>query len=804
MHIQKWKSIVALAFALTACGGGGGHSKPAPPEPSPVDNSVSISGHASLSDGALSGADIRIGEIDVTQTSSEVTVRQEGKIIEVTTTVTTTKPTVSADGGIAMKIDGTKLDDAKLYRVEVKCPTRTENCSLTLPMSAVMSGARLKQGRWTVSVITEAVFQRLSYYVRAAYEAGTIQATIDSAASVLLKTDLDGSSTIDSEDLLMWDASMHQGVVKRPTQFAEFSRLLREGGNNNEVNLAGQALTSQVVATVPLVENTNKAYYWFDRCLMVGRYAFAAWESDRFERSGIKIIDAEKTSSPVVAVYDAGDEFGISEDSVINELVSGSLAYIFFSSGKLIVYDLVAQEIPTLIAELEDYNADSIIGNRVYAAANEQGIEVRDYPSMAFVTQIDTPGDANDVAVSDLYVFVADGSNGLQIIDATKREIISSLPLQGRSTRIEYYSNGFVQIHSSVGPYVIDVSSPAAPKLITNDNSSSYSCHILGVDRSALSIIENEGGITDPSVETIKVDGSVKIQNELTYVFNGSLLSIIDLRNPGAPKTLGQLSISGSYFEISGTSAYVVSSSEGAIKVIDVADSSEPRLIDVWRPAGFNDEIDLTAGNNYVAWLLPGFDDDMYSYTSENLTVFNYAATPPTSRILDVVGDPSWIKIDGDYAFVSHNRNMACDDDPERCEGFGIDIFDFAIDSIGPLKTISFLWDITAAYSSFAVAGSHVYVADGHNGLRIIDISSAGASDVSLKTHGYASSVYVVGNYAYLADNSGLQVIDIATPSTPKILGTISTSNKPVVGEINGYLFLSTGDGLEVHRTIPK
>jgi hypothetical protein len=45
-------------------------------------------------------------------------------------------------------------------------------------------------------------------------------------------------------------------------------------------------------------------------------------------------------------------------------------------------------------------------------------------------------------------------------------------------------------------------------------------------------------------------------------------------------------------------------------------------------------------------------------------------------------------------------------------------------------------------------------------------------------TSGSAWGVYVSGKYAYVADyDSGLQIIDISTPSSPSLVGTYNTSN---------------------------
>ena len=62
------------------------------------------------------------------------------------------------------------------------------------------------------------------------------------------------------------------------------------------------------------------------------------------------------------------------------------------------------------------------------------------------------------------------------------------------------------------------------------------------------------------------------------------------------------------------------------------------------------------------------------------------------------------------------------------------------------------------------VSGNYAYVADGYEGLRIIDISTpATPTEVGYyDTPGYALGVYVSGDYTYIADDDGLYILDFA------------------------------------------
>jgi len=73
------------------------------------------------------------------------------------------------------------------------------------------------------------------------------------------------------------------------------------------------------------------------------------------------------------------------------------------------------------------------------------------------------------------------------------------------------------------------------------------------------------------------------------------------------------------------------------------------------------------------------------------------------------------------------------------------------------------------------VSGNIAYVADGGDGLEIIDVSDP-TNPALLGRFGddynYSRDVYVSGNIAYVADGEdGLEIIDVSDPTNPALLG---------------------------------
>ena len=101
------------------------------------------------------------------------------------------------------------------------------------------------------------------------------------------------------------------------------------------------------------------------------------------------------------------------------------------------------------------------------------------------------------------------------------------------------------------------------------------------------------------------------------------------------------------------------------------------------------------------------------------------------------------------------------------------------------------------------VVGSYAYVANNTSGLMIIDVSNPQAPYLvgSINTPGQAWGVYVSGSYAYVADAAaGLQIVDISNPSNPAIIGTVDTPGEARrVWIYNSYAYIAdSGGGLQV------
>ncbi|MFM6024176.1 MAG: hypothetical protein ACKPER_14820, partial [Dolichospermum sp.] len=111
-------------------------------------------------------------------------------------------------------------------------------------------------------------------------------------------------------------------------------------------------------------------------------------------------------------------------------------------------------------------------------------------------------------------------------------------------------------------------------------------------------------------------------------------------------------------------------------------------------------------------------------------------------------------------------------------------------------------YDTNSLAWSVQVVGNYAYVPDNTSGLQIIDISNP--TSPTLKGNydtPAAIDVQIVGNYAYVADDwSGLQIIDISNPAAPTLVGTYNTPGNAIDVQIVGnYAYVADYEsGLQI------
>ena len=179
---------------------------------------------------------------------------------------------------------------------------------------------------------------------------------------------------------------------------------------------------------------------------------------------------------------------------------------------------------------------------------------------------------------------------------------------------------------------------------------------------------------------------------------------------------------------------------------------------------GFNNDIYESAGVAYMA-------------TNNGLNIYDVSnpAIPVVIRLLQVpVYSPSEdvraVNVIGNYAYTASVMLAA---NPANDTGY-VRILNIS----DPADTV--LQEGSIAFQGIGqdiyVVGNYAYVADSLNGLRIFDISDETnpTLESTLATNDRAIAVFAVGTTVYIADGSaGLTIVDASNPASPSIVGNI-------------------------------
>jgi hypothetical protein len=151
------------------------------------------------------------------------------------------------------------------------------------------------------------------------------------------------------------------------------------------------------------------------------------------------------------------------------------------------------------------------------------------------------------------------------------------------------------------------------------------------------------------------------------------------------------------------------------------------------------------------------------------------------------------VAISGDYAYVANGLN-------------GLQVIDIS-DPANPTYAGGYYTPWIAR--AVAISGDHAYVVDEDAGLQVIDISDPAAPAYAggYDTPGIATDVAISGDYAFVADHdSGLYVVDISDPAVPAYAGSYNTPGEAWGVVVDGdYAFVADGvSGLQVLQVFQR
>lgn len=327
--------------------------------------------------------------------------------------------------------------------------------------------------------------------------------------------------------------------------------------------------------------------------------------------------------------------------------------------------------------------------------------------------------------------------------------------------------------------------------------------------------------ISDPSSPEIMSElntgasGGVAASGQYAYVTgNADELKIINISDPSNPfieKTVTTSANAGSV-EIHNGYALVGVGANG-FDIIDIDPADSASVVSTRATGGYNSEMSRWNNSLYVY-----NDNNHYLYvyditnplsiptaTAINIGINNiydvagygdyaclitgstlYVVNTDTSTVMGNIGNldsAGGVAVNGKYAYVADYHE-------------GLKMINFSDPSnpalIHGIDTSGSAWDVE-------LSGDFAYVADG-DGLASIEVLNPAAAEIShTEATSNAQKIAISENYAYIADyGGGLRIMDISTPGVSTLTETVSLSNARNVALSDDYVFVKYNDGTSI------
>jgi hypothetical protein len=476
----------------------------------------------------------------------------------------------------------------------------------------------------------------------------------------------------------------------------------------------------------------------------VGSYVYVgAMRYDTYT-GGLLVIDVSDPAQPTQRNF--GTQFNRAEDIA----VAGNYAYLATGyGGGLQVVDLSNPITPTLsgfyaVQRNDNANLVAVTGTHAYLYVRGAGgnrLDVLDVSQPITPTQVgsyDLADAVNELAVSDHFVCLAMGSNGLRVVD-----ISDPTHLIEAGYNDAWEANGV----AVMGNYAYVAAGWKGFRV---------------VDVSRVSPVSQTGwyNIAPANAQKVTVVG------DYAYVADGGGgLKIVNVSNPATPVAVSSLDTSGVTRDVAvvGQYAYLADDGNGLVTA-NVSAPDAPQQVSVTRLSsarGITVRNDVayiaaaSAGLRIIAvsdplspTILYGDDYEDYLYTDTSVSAL--AITDSYAYLVSQVGTQEGLH---------------------------------AVDVSNPVTPTEVGYSHAWPAYNVALDNGHAYVAAGRSGLRVVDISSPTSltETGSYAQRGEPDDVLVSGPYAYVAEGTGLRIVDVSNPALPTEVGFYA------VGP-NGYL----------------
>lgn len=455
--------------------------------------------------------------------------------------------------------------------------------------------------------------------------------------------------------------------------------------------------------------------------------------------------------------------------------------------------------------------------DRIYVACGDEGLQIVNFNTGThrfggIIGERDTDGFANGVMDRYVnnrnYVFIADGTNGLVIVDVQNPSSpvqVGTYSTSGFAHEVWVYDDSTVFVAAgSAGLYSINTSTLSNPSFF---DSLSFSTVVPGRAPVVYSVITigsvayvatGWGGMRTVNVSTrddiqqlgIWTSSEVEVFNvwvsgDYAYLTCGEkgLYAPINISDPSQPSGPGFLPLDTGGFSsvimVDQDTAFVGDGYNGHL-LIDVVEGFQPSFIDSVESADITCDVTVSSGYGYVAAGRSGlrvFDLNISNPPDDFLEEVSFYDTPGEAR--GIVKSGSWVYVaDGSW---------------------GLTILD-ALYPTDPTFHDEFVTQGDTCYN-VDISGNYAFLACGSDGIRVINISGTifEVPGSPFSTPGSARDIKIVDDKAYIADTSGVYVYQITgLPSNFTGMNTIDSFTTDVeacgIDALDNRVYVANGE----------
>jgi hypothetical protein len=481
-------------------------------------------------------------------------------------------------------------------------------------------------------------------------------------------------------------------------------------------------------------------------------------------------------------------ELGRLSGTILSVQLQGDIAVVGDQQGILLL-DVSNSTSPTQISRLQlgGQIKDLFLRNNLVYAANTAGflqiVDIANPFAPRLRGQLALPVSGQGIDIVDDRAAIAAHNGGLLIVDIHNPDapilLGGSGPVLGSTFDVRYIGDR-VYVASLGGLHIFDVSDPAHPTqlgfydAIKNNVANGQAVDVdgdyayLAVGGAGLLILDVSVPAAPRLIASIDTAGfttGVQVVGSKAYLAEREGgLQVVDLQTPSQPHLVGALDTAGYVCRLSvvGNLAYLADSSGGLI-VADVS-QTQPVLHGFYGVGGGSTEMAVVGDRLYIS-----------SY--EGLVIADIS-TPNRPQVLGTLVLPGFA-----YTIVASGTTIFLGNDLRKQNNNFNDWQVTAVDVADPtaphiLSTVTFT---AASVMDLALIGTTLYVATGNLGLQLINVADPHApvqlGAASAVSGSYISSIVMEGNLAYLSTNT---VLDVSVPTVPSLVATLNLPNSVV------------------------